>query len=120
MVDIFRLFRGTKHHYRQPFEFRSALEPIQDVESVHARHFQIQQQKPWHRISPAIPKRRFASQVIHRLLAVSHEMQRNRDADFGKSALQEKSVRRIVLRYQNASSEFHSVTALTRSKRDWP
>src|SRR2546425_218770 len=58
----------------QPFEVRLGTSPLQHLETIHARHAQIEQHEEWQRKTFAICVNVAAAQIADRLLAITNNL----------------------------------------------
>src|SRR5258707_14581002 len=69
-----------------------SLQPFEDLEAIHARHFQIQQQQIREWVIAAIPKFAVSIKVSNCLLAVRHAWQEPKPVKPSKSHFQQKAI----------------------------
>src|SRR5688572_9926496 len=100
-VDILRPLGRSQHNYQHPAKAGLAANPLQNFESVSARHFKIQKQESRKRIFRAIGEFAVAIQVSNDFVTVAHHLQGALVADVLKGATEHEDVILTVVGEKN-------------------
>ena len=98
LIHIADGFGTGKHNYSQSCQILLVTDPFQHLESVHARHFQIQQHQFRQRVFRSIGIFPGALQIRDRFFPISHNVQGIWDVGFAKSLENESDVVFPILR----------------------
>src|SRR5258706_2665335 len=100
-IDIANSVRGGEHHHAQPAHARLELQPAQNFETVHSRHFQVEQHQVGERILRSVGELSDAGQVGYGLFTVTNHEERVGNLRLVESPPDQHDVVLIVLSQKN-------------------
>src|SRR5262249_54081197 len=95
--DVSLLIRGGQNYYGQFLFRRLGAQPVQDIKSIHERHFEVQEHHGRKRELLSVCIGACSAKIINRLLAVLRNDEGASDAGAFTSALQEEDVIGVIL-----------------------
>ena len=121
-VDILHALGGRKHDHQHPSKAGLAANPLENLESIFARHFEIEKQESWKWILRAIGKFSVAVEVSNDLIAVADQLQGALIADVLEGATEHEDVILAVVGEKNywlvAFGHSRSMGSRERSSQD--
>ena len=100
-VDIFHPLGGRKHDHQHPAKAGLAANPVQNLKSILARHFEIEQQKSWEWILRPVRKFAGAAEVSNYFVAMADQLQGALIADVLESTTEHEDVILTVVGEKN-------------------
>lgn len=105
--DIVRPIRPRKHHGSHPHPFVVIPQPLQDFETVHQRHRDIEQEQPWWPLGRGGFRCRELLDEFHEFRAVAEAKQGILDFSLPNGAAQEVEIVVVIFRNQDGRHVLH-------------
>ena len=100
-ADIAQVIAGAENHGAKLGQSRLGTNPTQDLEPIHARHFQVEEQEVGQRKLTALMKLAFTGEIVDSFFAIPHVLYCPCVPKVLKGAAQEEEVAMIILGDQN-------------------
>src|SRR5581483_4771545 len=100
-IDIAGFIRGRHNDHRDPFQISVALDPFQHLEPRLARHLDVHDHQPRHRILPPVPILALALQIVNRFHPIRHDLEWIGYSSLLERAFDEKNIVEVVLNQQD-------------------
>jgi hypothetical protein len=100
-VDILHALGGRKHDHQHPAKAGLVANPLENLKSIFARHFEIEEQESWERILRAIGKFAGTAEVGNYFVAMADQLQGALIADVLESTTEHEDIILTVIGEKN-------------------
>jgi len=96
-IDVDLLIRRGENDRDEPWRLRRLSNPIQNIETIEARHFEVKEDEPGQRVNRSVAETPFTPKIIDSLLPILDEVRVDSKSGFRKSTAKNDCVKLVVL-----------------------